>query len=126
MKQPLFSYIAIAVAPIVFLCCTNDRDGYSHRLIFFSQPFYLLENVVFSTKSTGFFDICAHIGECNLDISEQLIHQVNDLVLCRIFTILAVWLAEIRTVYSIMFSNSLLPLTVFGRESCLKLSYSLE
>ena len=34
MKQPVFSYLTIAfIAPVVFLCCTNDRDGYSHRLI---------------------------------------------------------------------------------------------
>ena len=65
MKQPLFSYITIAfIAPVgVFFCCTNNRDGYSHGLIYiFSRPFYLLENVViFSTKPTGFFDIRNHI-----------------------------------------------------------------
>ena len=63
MKQPLFSYITIALATVVFLCCTNDRDGYLHHLIFFSRPFYLFENVViFPTKPTGFFDIRgAHI-----------------------------------------------------------------
>ena len=63
MKQPLFCYITIAfIAPVVFLCCTNNRDGYSHSLIVFSRPFYLMENVViFSTKPTGFFDIRTHI-----------------------------------------------------------------
>ena len=64
MKQPLFSYITIAfIAPAgVFFCCTNNSEDYSHGLIFFSRPFYLLENVViFSTKPTGFFDIRTHI-----------------------------------------------------------------
>ena len=33
MKQALFSYVTIAfIAPVVFLCCINDRDGYSHGL----------------------------------------------------------------------------------------------
>ena len=35
MKQPPFSYVTIAFAPVIFLGCTNDRDGYPHRLIFF-------------------------------------------------------------------------------------------
>ena len=56
MMQPLFSYITIELAPVVFLCCTSDRDGYSHRLIFFTRPFYLLENIViFSTKAYWIF-----------------------------------------------------------------------
>ena len=78
MKQPLFSYITIAfIAPVVFLCCTNDREGYSHGFIFFSRPFYLLENVViYYTKPTGFFDIRTHIEYWrlyNVDIFEQVI-----------------------------------------------------
>ena len=59
------------LAPVEFLCCTNDKDGYLlNSLNIFSRPFYLLENVViFSAKPTGFFDICK--CNCNVDISEN-------------------------------------------------------
>ena len=61
MKQSLFSDITIALAPVAFLCCTNDTDGYSHRLIFFhgfSYSFFSLEDIVIVfTKPTGLFDI---------------------------------------------------------------------
>ena len=53
----------------------------------FSRPFYLLEDVViFSTKPTGFltFVLILSTGDCNVDISEQVVYQVNDLVRCRI------------------------------------------
>ena len=66
MKQPLFSYITIAfIAPAgVFFCCTNNSEGYSHGLIFFHGCCSsLLENVIFSTKPTGLFDIRTHIAE---------------------------------------------------------------
>ena len=49
----------------------------------FSRPFYLLENVIFSTnvRPSGFltFVLTLSIGDCNGDISEQVIYQVNDL-----------------------------------------------
>ena len=66
MKQPLFSYITIAfIAPAgVFFCCTNNSEGYSHGLIFFhGRCSSVLENVIFSTKPTGLFDIRTHIAE---------------------------------------------------------------
>ena len=72
MKQPLFSYIAIAfIAPVVFLFCKNDRDGYSHRLIFFHGRsivwkmllFFLLSLVDFLT-----FVLMLSTGDCYVDI----------------------------------------------------------
>ena len=61
MKQALFTYITIAfTAPVAFLCCTNDRDGYSHHLIFFTAALSF-GKLIFSTQPTGFFDIRAHI-----------------------------------------------------------------
>ena len=49
----------------------------------FSRQFCLLEDVViFSTKPTGLlaFVLILSIGDCNVDISEQLLYQVKDLV----------------------------------------------
>ena len=52
MKQPVFSYLTIAfIAPVVFLCCTNDRDGYSHRLIFFHDRSIIWKTLLFSLPS---------------------------------------------------------------------------
>ena len=106
MKQPVFSYLTIAfIAPVVFLCCTNDRDGYSHRLIFFRGRSLFWKTLLFSLPSLlNFltFVLILSTGDCNVDISEQVIYQVNDLVLCRISTTLAPWPAEILTVYTIM------------------------
>ena len=47
-------------------------------------------------------------------------------MLCRISTILALFPAEILACVHHHVSNLLLPLTVFGRESCWKLCYPLE
>ena len=95
----------------------------------FSRPFYLLENVViFSTKLAGFFDIRAHIEYWRLQCwhlwasyipgkwprALSYIHDSSSLA-CR----------NSYCVHHNV-SNSLLPLTVFGRESCLKLCYPLE
>ena len=78
MKQPLFPYITIAfIYPVVFLCCTNDRDGYSHRLLFFHglSIFWKTLMLLFSLPSllSEFFDIRNLIlstGDCNVHISE--------------------------------------------------------
>ena len=106
MKQPLFSYVTIAfIAPVVFLCCINDRDGYSHGLIFFHGRSIFRKTLFFSLPSLLDFLTFVHIlstGHCNVDISEQVIYHVNDLVLCRTSTTLALWPAEILTVYPIM------------------------
>ena len=113
MKQPLFSYITIAfIAPVVFLCCTNDRDVYSHGLIFFHGRSIFWKTLLFSLPSLlDFltFVLTLSTGDCNVDISEQVIYQVNDLVLCRISTTLALWPAEILTVYTIMLVTRCFP-----------------
>ena len=50
------------------------------------------------------FVLILRTGDCNLDISEQLLYQVKALVLCRtcISTTLALCPAKILTVYTIM------------------------
>ena len=77
MKQPLFSYITIAfTAPVVFLCCINDRDGYSHGLIFFHGRSIFWKTLLFSLPSLlDFltFVLILSTGDCNVDISEQVI-----------------------------------------------------
>ena len=88
MNQPLFSYITIAfIAPVVFLCCINDRDRYSYGLIFFHGRSIFWKTLLFSLPRLLDFLTFVPIlstGDCNVDISEQLIYQVNDLVLFRI------------------------------------------
>ena len=112
MKQPLFSYIRIAfIAPVVFLCCINDRDSYSHGLIVFHGR-YIFWKTLFSLRSIldfMTFVLILSTGDCNVDISEQVIYQVNDLVFCRISTTLAPWPAEILTVYTIMLVTRCFP-----------------
>ena len=88
----------------------------------FSPPFYLFENFVFSAKPPGLFLTFVLIlssGDCNVDISEQLLYQVKDLV--HDSSSLAC-----RNSYCVHHnvSNSLFPLTAFGRESCLKVMLS--
>ena len=63
-------------------------------------------------------------GDGNVDISEQLLYQVKDLVLCRISTTLALCPAKILTAYTIMLVIRFLPLTVFRRELCFPMEYS--
>ena len=79
MKHPLFSYITIAfIAPVVFLCCRNDRDGYSHRLIFFHGYSIFWKTLLFSLPSLlDFltFVLILSTGDRNVDISEQVIYQ---------------------------------------------------
>ena len=75
------------------------------------------------------FRLILSTSDCNVDISEQLIYQLNNLVLCCLSTTLALsWPAEFLLVYCVHHNvgNSLLRLTIFGRESCLKSVYSLE
>ena len=126
MKQPLFSYLTIAfIAPVVFLCCTNDRDGYSHWLIFLHGRSIFWKTLLFSLPSLlDFltFVLILSTGDCNVDIllpgkrprALLYIHDSSSLA-CR----------NSYCVHHNV-SNSLLPLTVFGRESCLKLCYPLE
>ena len=113
MKQPLLSHITIAlIAPVVFLCCTNNRDSYSHRLIFFHGRSIFWKTLLFSLPSLlDFltFVLILSAGDCNVDISEQVIYQVNDLVLCRMSTILDPWPTEILTVYTIMLVTRCFP-----------------
>ena len=112
MKQPLFSYITIACRIFVL----NKWQGQLFTwLNIFSRPFSLLEYVViFSTKPTGFFDVRAHWVPDKWPRALSYIHDSSSLA-CR-------------NSYGVHHnvSNSLLPLTVFGRESCLKLCYPLE
>ena len=57
----------------------NDRDVYSHRLIFFHGRSIFLENVIFSTKPTHCllefltFLLILSTGDCHVDISATLI-----------------------------------------------------
>ena len=94
----------------------------------FSRPFYLSENVFFSTKPTGFFDVRAHIKYWRL----QCWHLWASYILCK-------WPRALsyihdssslacRNSYCVPHnvSNSLLLLTASGGESCLNLCYSLE
>ena len=78
MKQPLFSYITIAfIAPAgVFFCCTNNSEGYSHGLIFFHGRSIFWKTLLFSLPSPlDFltFVLILSTGDCNVDISEQVI-----------------------------------------------------
>ena len=77
MKQPLFSDLTIAfIAPVVFLCCANDRDGYSHRFIFFHGRSIFWKTLSFSLASLPdflTFILILSTGDCNVDISEQVI-----------------------------------------------------
>ena len=76
MKQPLFSHITIAfIAPVVFLCCTNNRDGYSHRLIFFHDRSIFWKTLFSLPSLLDFltFVLVLSTGDCNFNISEQVI-----------------------------------------------------
>ena len=84
---------------------TVDRDGYSYGLIFFHGRSIFWKTLLFSLPSQlDFFTfvLILNSGDCNVDIFEQVIYYVNGLVLCRISTTLALWPAEILTVYPIM------------------------
>ena len=64
------------MAPVVFLCCTNDRDGYSDRLIFFHGRSTFWKTLLLSLPSlVDFltFVLILSTGDCNVDISEQVI-----------------------------------------------------
>ena len=77
MNQSLFSYITIAfIAPVVFLCCINDRDRHSYGLIFFHGRSIFWKTLLFSLPSLLDFLMFVPIlstGDCNVDISEQVI-----------------------------------------------------
>ena len=77
MKQPLFSYITVAfIAPVVILCCTNNRDGYSHSLIFFHGRSIFWKKLFSLPSLLDFFIfilILSTGGDFNVDISEQVI-----------------------------------------------------
>ena len=107
-----FCYITIAfIALVVFLCCTIDRDGFSHRLIFFHGR-SIFWKTLFSLPSLPYFltfVLILSTCDCNVDIFEQVLYQVNDLVLCRISTTLALWPTKIITVYTIMLVNHCFP-----------------
>ena len=90
---------------------------------FYSLPFWQAYWIFLT------FRLILSTSDCNVDISEQLIYQLNNLILCRLSTTLALsWPSEIFLVYCVHHNvgNSLLRLTIFGRESCLKSVYSLE
>ena len=94
MKQPLFilHHNCIYSSRRIFVLYKWQGRLFTwlNVLNSFSRPFYLLEDVViFSTKPTGFLTFVLILstgltGDCNVDISEQVIYPVNDLVLCRI------------------------------------------
>ena len=130
MKQALFSYITIAfIAPVVFLCCINDRDGYSHGLIFFHGRSIFWKTLLFSLPSLlDFltFVLILSSGDCNVDISDcKLLPGKRPRALSYIHDSSSLACRNSYCVHHNV-SNSLLPLTVFGRESCLKLCYPLE
>ena len=105
-------YITIAIiVPVVFLYCTNDRDSYSHRLIFFHGRSTFWKTLFFLPSLLDFltFVLILSTGDCNVDTAEQVIYQVNDLVHCRISTTLALWPAEIFTMYTIMLVTCCFP-----------------
>ena len=78
MKQPLFSYTTIAfTALVVFLYCINDRDGYSHGLIFFHGRSIFWKTLLFSLPSLPdflTFVLILSTGDYNVDISEQVMY----------------------------------------------------
>ena len=78
MKQPLFSCITIAFIALsyFYMFCTNDRNGYSHRLIFFHGRSIFWKTLLFSLPSLLDFLTLVLIlstGDGNVDISEQVI-----------------------------------------------------
>ena len=77
MKQPLLSYITIAfIAPVAFLCCTNNMDGYSHSLIFFHGRSIFWKTFFSVPRLLDFLTFLLLLntgGDCNVDISEQVI-----------------------------------------------------
>ena len=131
MKQPLFFYITVAfIAPVVFFCCTNNRDGYSHHLIFFftavlsfgRRCFFLYQAYWIFWHSYSYW-VLATVMLTSLSkllpgkwprAFASYIHDSSSLA-CR----------NSYCVHHNV-SNSLLPLTVFGRESCLKFCYPVE
>ena len=117
------------IAPVVFLCCTNDRDGYSHGLIFFHGRSIFWKTLLLTIPSlldfltfvlilsTGDYIMLTSLSKLlpgKWPRASSYIHDSSSLAR-----------RNSHCVHHNV-SNSLLPLTVFGRESCLNLSYPLE
>ena len=75
------------------------------RLICFHSRSIFWKTLLFSLPSLLYFlsfVLILSSGHCNVYISEQLLYQVKGFVLCRMSTTLALWFAEILTMYTIM------------------------
>ena len=128
-EQLLFSYITVTfIAPVVFLCRTNNRNGYSHRSIFFhgcsifGKRFYFLykANWIFGHSYSYWVLATVMLKSLNKFLPgkwPRALSYIHD------SSSLACW--NSYCVHHNV-SNTLRPLSVFGRESCLKLCYPLE
>ena len=114
MKQPFFFLHQDCIYNSCrILCCTNNGDGYSHRLIFFHGRSIFWKTLFSLPSLLDFltFVLILSTGDRNVDISEQVIYQINDLVLLSYihdFSSLH-WPAEILTVYTIMLVTRCFP-----------------
>ena len=82
-----------------------SRDTAIGRLICFHGRSIFWKTLLFSLPSLLYFlsfVLILSSGHCNVYISEQLLYQVKGFVLCRMSTTLALWFAEILTMYTIM------------------------
>ena len=129
------SYITIAfTAPVAFLCCINDRDGYSHglmslilfhgRSIFWKTLLFSLPSLLDFWRSCSYW-VLAWLGTVMLTSLSKLYTRL--MTSCFVVYHDSSSLAY-RNSYCVHHnvSNSLLPLTVFWDESCLKLCYPLK
>ena len=76
---------------------TASLNFFHGRSIFWKTLFSLPSLLYFLS-----FVLILSSGDCNVYISEQLLYQVKGFVLCRMSTTLALWFAEILTMYTIM------------------------
>ena len=100
---------------VVFLFCINDRDSYSHGLIFFHGRFFFWIRCYFLYQAYRiFWRSCSYWVPGKWPRALSYIHDSTSLA-CR----------NSYCVHHNV-SNSLLPATVFWGESCLKLCYPLK
>ena len=77
MKQPLFSDLTIAfIAPLVFLCCAKTGAAIHIASYFSTAVLSFVVTLSFSLASLPdflTFILILSTGDCNVDISEQVI-----------------------------------------------------
>ena len=111
-EKQLFSYITIAWLLSYFCVVQMTRTAIHIAEYFFHGRSIFWKTLLFSLPSLlDFFTfvLILNSGDCNVDIFEQVIYYVNGLVLCRISTTLALWPAEILTVYTIVLVTRCFP-----------------